>query len=610
MDMDCKGTADLTTKVLSGNGSSQDEAQLRSHVASCAACAAAERRLRKTWELMGQLAPVTSSAPVPALPRVGFFTNRRKLVAAAAAVLVVGATAFALFRPPTPAGPKTPLAVQTSPEESRPDQGEEENRLLDRVLTKIEIEKTPEQAAPQNPPTPEATEPKPVVEKTTTPEPKPTPVPPVQEPKETVKAPIPTTRPEDKTPTPPAPTPVVQPALPVLPVIAVLDHVEGDVVAMLAGKKGPANAGAKLASGDWVETTSKTGQAVVEFSDGSRLVLGAETLVEVGMADGKRVSLKHGALAAQVARQPAGEPMIFLTPLADARVLGTRLSLSVNAASTRLEVREGKVKVTRRDDNNSVEIGAGQFVQVSKGSSLTPKPLTTVRVALHETFDRPRWGGAWMQGGEANLGLRMAGENGSLSFKTSQKPQADNVSGGKMPTDAGEIARKAVQNASALSTQTKKEWPRMAWLETRQAFPFSNEMPLKIRTRCWNSHNDPDRVTWFAINRGLAGQGLAVERRGGSLQLWVEGAKDPVWKKDVATAQEWETLELWISKDQMVVRLNEETLYTGANPLKVKAGALALGVNAKMELAQDEEVRFDDFDVLLTTKAELDEVAR
>jgi hypothetical protein len=302
--------------------------------------------------------------------------------------------------------------------------------------------------------------------------------------------------------------------------------------------------------------------------------------------------------------------MIFMTPFADARVVGTRLSLSVNAASTRLEVREGKVKITRRDDNNSVEIGDGQFVQVGKGTSLTPKPLTTVRVALHETFDRPRWGGSWMQGGEANLGMRLAGENGSLSFKTLQKPAQDNVSGGKMPTDTGEIARKALQSASALATLTKKEWPRMAWLETRQAFPFSNELPLKIRTRCWNSHNDPDRVTWFAINRGMAGQGLAVERRGGSLQLWVEGATAPVWKKDVAAAQEWETLELWISKDQMVVRRNEETLYAGANPLKIKAGALALGVNAKLELAQDEEVRFDDFDVLLTTRAELDEVAR
>jgi hypothetical protein len=328
------------------------------------------------------------------------------------------------------------------------------------------------------------------------------------------------------------------------------------------------------------------------------------------VADGKRVSLKRGVLAAQVSRQPAGEPMLFLTSFGDARVLGTRLTLSVNPASARLEVREGKVRVTRKDDPNSVEVGAGQFVQIAKGSSLTPKPLTTVRVALHETFERPRWGSAWMQGGEANLGIRMAGENGSLSFKTLQKAAQDNVSGGKMPTDAGEIARKAVQGASALATLTKKEWPRMAWLETRQAFPFSNEMPLKIRTRCWNSHNDPDRVTWFAINRGIPGQGLAVERRGASLQLWVEGATAPVWKKDVAAAQEWETLELWISKDQMLVRRNEETLYTGPNPVKVKAGALSLGVNAKMELSQDEEVRFDDFDVLLTTRAELDEVAR
>ena len=38
MDMDCKGTADLAARILSGNGSSQDEAQLRTHVASCAPC--------------------------------------------------------------------------------------------------------------------------------------------------------------------------------------------------------------------------------------------------------------------------------------------------------------------------------------------------------------------------------------------------------------------------------------------------------------------------------------------------------------------------------------------------------------------------------------------
>jgi len=69
-------------------------------------------------------------------------------------------------------------------------------------------------------------------------------------------------------------------------------------------------------------------------------------------------------------------------------------------------------------------------------------------------------------------------------------------------------------------------------------------------------------------------------------------------------------VELWLSKDQVVVRRNEETLYTGANPLKVKAAPLSIGTNARMELAQDEEVRFDDVDVLLPSRAEFDEVAR
>src|SRR6185436_1575373 len=106
---------------------------------------------------------------------------------------------------------------------------------------------------------------------------------------------------------------------------------------------------------------------------------------------GKRVSLKQGVLAAQVARQPAGEPMIFTTASAEARVLGTRLTLSVTPGSTRLEVREGKVRITRRDDGASVEVGADHFVTCGKGISLAPKPVTTARIAMHETFDRPRW---------------------------------------------------------------------------------------------------------------------------------------------------------------------------------------------------------------------------
>lgn len=604
MDMDCKTTTELVTRVLSGNAASQEELQLRSHLSTCAPCADVERMLARTWALMGQLQPVASQSPVPAAPRSKVLRSPLWMVgAAAAAVLVVSALTFSLFKQEPNRAPSNPVAAHLTPDESHPDQREEENRLQG-VLSKIEIESpvTPAPAVP--PPTPEATDPKPVVA-VQSPEPKAT-VPAAPEHKESVaKAPPAETRPEEK------PAPVIKPAAgdAALPVIATLDRVEGDVFAVNAGKRTLVQSGYKLISGDTLETTGKAGQAVVEFPDGTRLVLGADTIVDsIRIAEGKHVSLKQGVLAAQISKQPAGEPMIFSTATAEARVLGTRLTLSVTPSSTRLEVREGKVRMTRKDDGASVEVGADHFVQAGKGISMTPKPSTTVRIALHETFDRPRWGGIWLQGGEANLGIRMAVENGSLSMKTLQKP-AHEVGSGKLPADAADAARK-VQGATALAGLSKKEWPRSAWLETRQAFGFSNEAPLRIRTRTWNSHNDADRIVWCAINRGVPGQGVSLERRGGMLQLWVDGATAPVWKKDVAAVQEWETLELWISKDQMIVRRNEETLYVGANPLRVKGGSLSLGVNAKMELAQDEEVRFDDVDVLLTTRAELDEVSR
>ena len=596
--MDCKLTADLVTRVVSGNASTQDEAQLQSHLAECASCAALEGRLARTWALMGQLQPVVSTAPVPAAPR-------KRIVpiwaaaAAAAVILVVAAFAFR-------AGPKplqeTPVVQQPTTDEPRPDAQDEENRVVN-VLEKIDIEKTAAPAPAVPPPVVSTPEPKPVVA-TPTPEPKKPEQPAAPERKEeVVKTPVAPTRPEEQ-------TPVVKPAPvePVVPVIATLDRVEGDVVALSGGKRIPAQSGHKLVSGDALETRGKTGQAVVEFADGTRLVLGADTVVDsIRIAEGKRVSLKQGVLAAQIAKQPAGELMSFLTATAETRVVGTRLTLSVLPSSTRLEVREGRVKATRRDDGASAEIGAGQFIQIGKGFSMTPKPVPTLRVALHETFER-RWNGIWQQGGDTNVGLKMAAESGSLSVKALQKVPQD-VGSSKLSGDAADIARK-LQGATALTSLSKKEWPRAAWLETRQAYAVSNEAPLRIRTRAWNSHNDPDRIAWCALNRGVSGQGLVLERRGSLLQLWVDGAAAPVWKKDVAAVQEWETLELWVSKDQMIVRRNEETLFVGANPLKVKGGTLSLGVHAKLELAQDEEVRFDDVDVLMTTRAEFQEVAR
>ncbi|HLY07747.1 MAG TPA: FecR family protein [Planctomycetota bacterium] len=595
--MECRTSADLIARSLSGNASVQDEAQLRGHLAACPACAELERGLSATWTLMGKLPSLASRTPVPSVSPRPLVRARRLWIAlaAAAAILVIAAVTFRRGGAPVPATPLPPVA-QERPADLVPPH--ETAAVLDAPLP---LEKTPAPAPVA--PAPSAPEPKtaalPAVPaaKPVTPD-----VPERQEP--LAKPTLPETRPEAK---PAVPAPLPAPAA-ALPVVATVTRVDGEVVLQTGSVRSAVAAGQKLTATDALETSAKA-QAELLFDDGTRVVLEADSLADAVQSEGgKRLTLRRGQLRARIAKQPAAEPMIFVTAALDARVLGTRLSLSVTPTSTRLDVREGKVRVTRKDDNLSVDVSSDHFVVVGKGLSMTPKPLPA-RVLLHETFDLPRWGGGWLQGGEANLGIRLATENGSLSVKALPKPTQD-LGGGKMPSDAAELARKALQNVNNVASLSRKDWPRSAWLETRQSFAFSNEAPLRIRIRDWNSHHDPDRIAWVALNHGVTGQGLSLERRGDSLQLWVEGAASPMWKKDVAAPQEWETVELWISKDQVLVRRNEETLYAGTHPLKIKAAALSLGTNAKMELAQEEEVRFDDVDVFQTTKTDLDEVAR
>src|SRR5436190_14334208 len=156
MGMDCKTTADLVTRSLSGNATAQDDAQLRSHLAACPACAELQRGLSATWILMGRLPVLTSAAKAPevAVRRPRFVL----LAAAAAAAIMVGALVY-LLRPTPPSSPETkaPIAAQT-PEESRPEQRREEERVQE-VLTHINQDKEnekPEAPAPAGvPPAPE-----------------------------------------------------------------------------------------------------------------------------------------------------------------------------------------------------------------------------------------------------------------------------------------------------------------------------------------------------------------------------------------------------------------------------------------------------------------------
>jgi hypothetical protein len=125
----------------------------------------------------------------------------------------------------------------------------------------------------------------------------------------------------------------------------------------------------------------------LEADAGSRLVLEAGPLTPDGAA--KRVALWMGLLSAFVARQPAGRPMVFATPHAEAQVLGTRLALAAGAADTRLEVTEGRVRLTRAADRASVEVAEGRFAVASPGVPLASQPMDlVVRVLSPSVPDR------------------------------------------------------------------------------------------------------------------------------------------------------------------------------------------------------------------------------
>ncbi len=175
-------------------------------------------------------------------------------------------------------------------------------------------------------------------------------------------------------PSPPPPAPPAPPAPETKPALATLDHAQGEAFVLGPEGEKPAPPGQALSAGDGLRATIA---AVLACPDGTRLELGKETSVR-DFRDGPRgkaLLVARGTVTAEVAKQPAGRAWTFETPHGEARVLGTTLRLAVDASSTRLEVREGRVRFTRKEDNASVELAADQFVLATKGLALAAKPL-------------------------------------------------------------------------------------------------------------------------------------------------------------------------------------------------------------------------------------------
>lgn len=212
------------------------------------------------------------------------------------------------------------------------------------------------------------------------------------------------------------------PAAPVAPretlaAAATLESVEGEV--QVGGA--PARDGSSVLPGQAVDCPTAASRAALRWADGTRVELAGETSVRDARdhdPKGKGLFVAKGAVAAVVSKQPADRPMVIATPHGEARVVGTTLRVIV-AAATRVEVREGRVRVVRSADGRGADVSSGQYALAGPGAPPVARPLFTPRV--EETFEAlPAWAGTWNaawgsaagwsvgpgQGGSALVGTR------------------------------------------------------------------------------------------------------------------------------------------------------------------------------------------------------------
>lgn len=231
----------------------------------------------------------------------------------------------------------------------------------------------------------------------------PVPPPPKPEPPVPVRPDVPPVpeAPPGPRPEPPPAAPPSSPAATQVVAAIRLEKAEGEVFMMEGAVRSPAGVGTTFPPGRTL-VTGKKGRATVAWPDGTAMNLGPEARVRhlEGKGDAKALFLEKGALAAT-----AAGPMAVRTGNAEVEVLGTRFSVSTSKDSTRVEVREGKVRLTRLSDRKAVEIPAGYSAAVAPGAALAAHALDVLPeppaghswVAVFEDefddarVDRSRW---------------------------------------------------------------------------------------------------------------------------------------------------------------------------------------------------------------------------
>ncbi len=157
-----------------------------------------------------------------------------------------------------------------------------------------------------------------------------------------------------------------------------LAPVAGGRIEILRGQEAiAAVAGLRLQANDVIRTGSDTKTVIAYGREATRIELEPNSVLKLLTSNGgKQLELREGMIDAIVARQRWFHPMLVKTPQAEARVLGTRFTLTATNNRTRLDVSEGKVRFTTTSDGEAVTVTAGHSAIAAFNTKLAALPQT------------------------------------------------------------------------------------------------------------------------------------------------------------------------------------------------------------------------------------------
>jgi parallel beta-helix repeat protein len=158
---------------------------------------------------------------------------------------------------------------------------------------------------------------------------------------------------------------------------AELIALSGSVELVRETASAPAQVGTQVIPGEGLKTGAG-GLAKLRYPDGTTIELKEESnLSLLRHEQAKRLALKQGEIFADVAKQKPDEALTVVTPHGEATVVGTQLKLAVAKESTRLEVTQGKVRLTN-PDNKFVDVEAGNYAVATAGVELRSQALPVI----------------------------------------------------------------------------------------------------------------------------------------------------------------------------------------------------------------------------------------